>query len=121
MPRSVEQCGRRQVIEFTQIVKMVCLEMGSSIKASVVCVLKEPSCKIPTIGIELTLCSKNIKEDPLNSLFRFAVIPQYHSRCAEYQRAVPFEQNCQRIVTSRAQRRHEICIREGSKPGGRAN
>ena len=121
MPGSIEQRGRRQIIEFTQIVKMVCLKMGSSIEASVVRVLKKPGCKSPALGIELTLCPKNVKEDPLNSLFRFAVIPQYDSCCAEHQRAVPFEQNCQRIVTSRAQRCHEICIRKGSKPRGGTN
>ncbi len=84
MPRSIEQRGRRQVIEFTQIVKVVGLEMGSSIEASVVCILKEPGCESPAIGIELTPCSKNIKEDPLNCLLRFAIIPQYCSGCMEH-------------------------------------
>src|SRR6266851_9904327 len=121
MPRSVEQGGRREVIEFTQVVKMVCLEMGSSIKTSVVCVLKEPGCESPAVGIELTLCPKNIQEDPLYCLFRLAVIPQYHSCRAEYQRTVPFEQNCQRIVTSCAQSCHQVFVRERSKPRGGTN
>ena len=60
MPRSIEQRGRRQVIEFTEIIKVVGLEVGSSVEASVVGILKKPSCELASIGIELTLCPKNI-------------------------------------------------------------
>src|SRR5579864_3760986 len=100
---------------------MVCLEMGSSIKASVVSILKEPGGKSATTGIELFCRSEDVQENPLHGLFRLAVIPQYGSGRVEHQCAVPFEQDCQGVVTSRAQRLHKICIRECSKPGGRAN
>src|SRR6266851_1411048 len=121
MARSIEQRGGGQIVELTQIVKVVGLEMGASIEASMVCILKEPGCESPAVGIELTLCPKNIQEDPLYCLFRLAVIPQYHSCRAEYQRTVPFEQNCQRIVTSCAQSCHQVFVRERSKPRGGTN
>src|SRR5260370_38522896 len=98
MPRSIEQRGRRQVVEFAQIVKMVCLEMGSSIEASVVCVLKKPGGESPAVGVELTPCPKNIQEDALDCLFRLAVIPQYHSCRPEHQRPVSLNETSTRVV-----------------------
>jgi len=49
--------------------------MGPAIKASVVGVLKKPGRERAAVSIELILCAKNIKKDPLNGLLRFAIIP----------------------------------------------
>src|SRR5579872_6036824 len=115
MTGSIEQRGRHQVFEVIQIVKVVCLKMCPSIKASVVSILKEPSSEIPTTGVELPRRSEDVQEYTLHCLFCLAVIPQYCSRSVEHQRTVPLEQDCERVITSRGQRLHEIRVRKCSK------
>jgi hypothetical protein len=102
MPSSIEEFGRRQLIEFFAIVEVVRLEMLPAVNGPMVRVLKQPGLEASASGIELIYCSKHIQEDALNRFFGFAIIAQDSTCYAEDQGTVPFKQNGQGIIAAPA-------------------
>jgi len=76
--------------------------MLASVEASVVGVLKKPSIKASTVGIELLGGSKHVQEHALNSFLGFTVVPHNSASYSEDQGAVPFKQDSESIVAAHA-------------------
>jgi len=84
-------------------------------------VFEQPSCEAVAVGIELVLGLKNTSEDPPDSCLRLAIIAQASPSYLEDQSTMPFEEGRKGIVATGAQRVHQFCIGEGSKPTGGTN
>jgi len=115
MPGSIEEFGRRQLIEFLAIVEVVRLEMLPAVDGPMIGVLKQPGLKASASGVELIYCSKHIQKDALNRFFRFAIIPQNGTGYAEDESTVSFKQHGQGIVAAPAKGVHEVGVTEGLK------
>jgi len=50
--------------------------MGLSVHASVIDVLKQPSCKTAALTIELVRCPEHLQENPLDYFFGLAIVAQ---------------------------------------------
>ena len=119
MARAVKHFGWRQFVEFIPAVKAVGFKMLPAVNAAVIGVLKQPGFESSAVGIELIYCFEDIQEDSLDGLFCFPIIAQDGAGNPEDQRAVPFEQDGQRIVASDAQGCHQVFISKGPKARGR--
>jgi hypothetical protein len=82
---------------------------------------EQPSCEAVAVGIELAPGLKNTSEDPPDSCLRLAITAQASPSYLEDQSTVPFEEGRQGIVATGAQRIHQFCIGECSKPTGGTN
>jgi len=82
---------------------------------------EQPSFEAVAVGIELVLGLKTISEDPPDSCLRLTITAQASPSYLEDQSTVPFEEGRQGIVATAAQRIHQICIGECSKPTGGTN
>jgi hypothetical protein len=79
---------------------------------------EQPGCEAVAVGIELVLGLKNTSEDPPDSCLGLAISAQPSPSYLEDQSTVPFEEGGQGIVATGAQRIHQFCIGERSKPTG---
>jgi hypothetical protein len=115
MPSSIEEFGRRQLIEFLAIVEVVRLEMLPAVDGPMIRVLKQPGLKASASGIKLIYCSKHIQKDTLNRFLCFAIIAQNSTRYSEDESTVSFKQNGQGIVAAPAKGVHQVGVTERLK------
>jgi len=64
---------------------------------------QQPGLEAPLLNVELMDRAEHVQEDLLYGIFRFGIVPKNASSDPEQNRAVSFEEDCERIWVSALQ------------------